>query len=98
MKKIQNGVCSFEKRCSKKGSGKGANQCLEISFMVFRTGSVLIVGHCSIPILHIVYNFLKTILKADFKDFRIETVKPLKKIEKKKKRRKKIIIMDVESS
>jgi len=71
---------------------------LEISFMVFRTGSVLIVGHCDIPILHIVYNFLKTILKEDFEDFRIETVKPLKKPEKKKKRRKKIIIMDVESS
>ena len=98
MKNIQNGVCSCEKRCSKKGSGKGENQCLEISFMVFRTGSVLIVGHCDIPILHMVYNFLKTILKDDYKDFRIETVKPLKKSEKKKKKRKKIIIMDVESS
>jgi len=98
MKHIQNGVCSCGKRCSKKGSGNGENQCLEISFMVFRTGSVLIVGHCSIPILHMVYNFLKTILKEDFKDFRIETAKPLKKPEKKKKRRKKIIIMDIESN
>jgi TATA-box binding protein (TBP) (component of TFIID and TFIIIB) len=98
MKNIQNGVCSCEKRCSKKGSGTGENQCLEISFMVFRTGSVLIVGHCSITTLHIVYNFLKTILKGDFKEFRIETAKPLKKPEKKKKRRKKIIIMDVKSS
>ncbi len=98
MKNIQNGVCSCKKRCSKKGSGKGENQCLEISFMVFRTGSVLIVGNCSVPILHIVYNFLKTILEEDFKNFRIETIKPLKKAEKKKKRRKKIIIMDVESS
>ena len=56
--------------------------------MVFRTGSVLIVGHCSIPILHIVYNFLKTILEEDFKDFRIETVKPLKKSRKEKKEEK----------
>jgi len=98
MKNIQNGICSCEKRCSKKGTGEGENQCLEISFMVFRTGSVLIVGHCSIPILHIVYNFLKTILIDDFKDFRIETAKPLIKPEKKKKRRKKIITMDTESN
>jgi TATA-box binding protein (TBP) (component of TFIID and TFIIIB) len=98
MKNIQNGICSCEKRCSKKGSGKGENQCLEISFMVFRTGSVLIVGHCNITILHIVYNFLKTILTNDYKDFRIETVKPLKKQEKRKKRRKKIIIVDAESN
>jgi len=99
IKEVQNGVCSCEKRCSKKGSGSGENQCLEVSFMVFRTGSVLIVGNCSIPILHVVYNFLKTILKEDYKDFRFETVaKPLKKKNKKKKLRKKTIIMDIESS
>ena len=46
------GICKCEKKCSKKGSGKGKNQCLEISFMIFRTGSVLIVGHCDEEILY----------------------------------------------
>ena len=42
------GVCSCLKRCTKKGSGSGKNQCREMSFMVFRTGSVLVVGNCNI--------------------------------------------------
>jgi len=98
MNKVHNGVCSCAKRCSKKGSGTGENQCKEVSFMVFRTGSVLIVGNCSVPILHIVYRFLKTILMEDHKDFRIDMIKPLKKVLKKKKLRKKMIIMDIESN
>jgi len=60
-----NGVCSCEKKCSKKGTGKGANQCLEISFMIFRTGSVLIVGHCDEFILHKIYKFVKSMLIAE---------------------------------
>jgi len=94
MKDVQDGVCACGKRCSKKGSGSGENQCLEISFMVFRTGSVLIVGHCTIPILKVVYRFLKNILFVDHQEFRIDTIKPPKKIKKKRKMRKKTIIMD----
>ena len=93
-KEIQNGICLCKQRCDKKGSSKGENQCLEISFMIFRTGSVLIVGHCDVFILNKVYVFLKTILETDYIDFRIATVYKNKKQEKKKKIRKKIIIMD----
>jgi len=32
---LNNGICNCEKKCTKKGSGKGQNQCLEISFMIF---------------------------------------------------------------
>ena len=91
-------VCSCAKRCSKKGSGTGENQCKEVSFMVFRTGSVLIVGNCSIPILNVVYCFLKTILMEDHKDFRIDMIKFMEKVVKKKKLRKKMIIMDIKSN
>jgi TATA-box binding protein (TBP) (component of TFIID and TFIIIB) len=35
---------------------------VKVSFMIFRTGSILIVGRCSEPILYIVYNFIKNIL------------------------------------
>jgi hypothetical protein len=38
----------------------------EISFMIFRTGSVLIVGKCTVSILHVIYDFLKTVLKNEY--------------------------------
>ena len=37
----------------------------EISFMIFRTGSVLIVGKCSEEILYVIYNFLKALLEEE---------------------------------
>jgi len=39
----------------------------EVSFMIFRTGSVLIVGMCDENILRDIYNFLKNLLKTEFK-------------------------------
>ncbi len=97
-KQLQDGICSCKKQKKKKGCGSGENECLEISFMIFRTGSALIVGHCDIPILHTVYNFLKNILILDYIDFRIDMPKPEKKQAKNKKLRKKILIMDIESN
>ena len=38
----------------------------KVSFMIFRTGSVLIVGKCSEYILTIIYNFIKTLLETEF--------------------------------
>ena len=38
----------------------------EVSFMIFRTGSVLIVGMCDEPVLHEIYAFLKALFKAEF--------------------------------
>ena len=42
------------------------NNIIKISFMVFRTGSVLIVGKCNEEILNYIYNFIKEILKKEF--------------------------------
>ena len=39
----------------------------EVSFMIFRTGSVLIVGKCDESVLMIIYEFLKIILTNEFK-------------------------------
>ncbi len=44
----------------------GVAKYCEISFMVFRTGSVLIVGKCTENILHVIYNFLKTVLEDEY--------------------------------
>jgi len=40
----------------------------EVSFMIFRTGSVLIVGKCDENVLIIIYDFLKDILKAEYRN------------------------------
>ena len=39
----------------------------EVSFMIFRTGSVLIVGRCDESVLLQIYEFLKIILNNEFK-------------------------------
>lgn len=39
----------------------------EVSFMIFRTGSVLIVGRCDEDVLFYIYDFLKVILSNEFK-------------------------------
>ena len=39
----------------------------EVSFMIFRTGSVLIVGRCDESVLMIIYEFLKIILNNEYK-------------------------------
>lgn len=38
----------------------------EVSFMIFRTGSVLIVGKCDENILYNIYNFIKNILECEY--------------------------------
>jgi len=42
------------------------NDYIEISFMIFRTGSVLIVGKCEDYVLHDVYAFLKEMFRLEF--------------------------------
>jgi hypothetical protein len=41
---------------------------VEVSFMIFRTGSVLIVGMCNEEVLYQIYEFLKNIFKVEFKN------------------------------
>ena len=38
----------------------------EISFMIFRTGSVLIVGKCNEDVLHEIYGFIRTMLETEY--------------------------------
>ena len=65
---------------------------LKVSFMIFRTGSVLIVGKCTEKILYYIYNFIKNLLIDEFINIATEIL-PIKKIEKNKKLKKKIIII-----
>lgn len=71
---------------------------MEVSFMIFRTGSVLIVGRCDENVLFIVYEFLKNILTNEYKNICQQNIKPsedevfILKDKKKKIRRKNITI------
>ena len=83
-----NGVCTCSHKCSKKGTGDGDGQCREISFMIFRTGSVLIVGHCDEDVLNIIYEYIKKILYDEYSEIneghivKTETKNVIKKIRK----------------
>lgn len=65
----------------------------EVSFMIFRTGSVLIVGMCEEYVLQDIYKFLKGLLKTEFKYIcqKIITNADLLNKHKKKKIRRKTI-------
>ena len=64
-----------------------------ISFMIFRTGSILIVGKCSEAALNIVYEFLKQVLHDEYNDIKQPgELIPSEKNKKKKIRKKKITI------
>tara|TARA_B100001027_G_C16237783_1_gene317842 strand:+ start:171 stop:1256 length:1086 start_codon:yes stop_codon:yes gene_type:complete len=94
---VQNGVCDCEKSCYKKKKNQGGNdnRCTEISFMIFRTGSVLIVGNCDEDILGKVYLFIKNILEKEF-DTVNSNIPFVKKIKPKKEKLKKITIYTTE--
>jgi hypothetical protein len=60
--------------------------------MIFRTGSILIVGKCDEDVLIIVYNFIKTIILNEYKDIFNEGC--VKKIIKPQKSRSKFITVN----
>lgn len=66
-----------------------------ISFMIFRTGSILIVGKCNDKNIYDVYEFLKTILYNEYHNIREIYNNPIKVKEKVQKSRKKIIYIDI---
>jgi len=57
-----------------------ASNAIEISFMIFRTGSVLIVGRCDEYVLHSIYNFLKKLLEAEYPEIgnKLNIIEPKK--------------------
>jgi len=76
------------------------NNISDVSFMIFRTGSVLIVGKCDENVLYIIYEFLKNILVNEYKYIFQKNMKDLiinnGLKDKKKKMRKKNIVIELE--
>jgi len=85
----KNGVkCAFDPcsypgiQCKYKLSNKR-----EISFMIFRTGSILIVGKCENTDLYVIYEYIKEVLYTNFsqiyqQNYIPKVIKPKKKIYK----------------
>ena len=65
--------------------------------MIFRTGSILIVGMCDENVLYSIYEFLKVLLVAEFYKIGQKIITPENTIvkDKKKKIRRKTILMNI---
>ena len=71
-----------------------SNKYIKISFMIFRTGSVLIVGKCNECILEQIYNFVKLLLLKEFNYIGIKLIDNTNNVIKKDKLRKKYILIN----
>ena len=64
---LQLGRVDESDRCLKLSElGKKTVKYTEVSFMIFRTGSCLIVGNCSETVLTFVFHFIKTLLSQEY--------------------------------
>jgi len=90
----EDGVCKCSMKCSKKGTGSGNGQCREISFMIFRTGSILIVGKCEEPTIKKIYLFIKNLLSTEYENICIDNVGGNSSKTRQKKVRKRIIYVE----
>jgi len=86
----QNGKIVPEDRNMKMSDLMKNKKYTEISFMIFRTGSVLIVGNCCEEILDFVFVFVKNMLQTEYSDISVINEGPIIK-NKKTKVRKRII-------
>jgi hypothetical protein len=87
---IQNGQILSEDRSQKMSELGDNNKYTEISFMIFRTGSCLIVGNCTERILKFVFEFIKMILVEEYHNIYVANEDPIIKNKKTKLRKKTI--------
>ena len=91
-KSLQRGEICVEDRKQKMSELGENKKYTEVSFMIFRTGSCLIVGNCTEEILRFIFSFVKTILQDEYDDIHTFSDDPVSK-EKKQKIRKKVLSM-----
>ena len=88
-KEIQNGSKISDEDKSK------YTKIVAVSFMIFRTGSILIVGMCDDAILYIIYEFLKILLVTEYSKINQVNVHNNVIKDKKRKIRKKSIVVNM---
>lgn len=76
------------------GLQKNNKNQTKISFMIFRTGSILIVGKCEDNIIYYIYNFIKKIINHEFQIISKEENFTKKQTINKKNKRKNIVVIE----
>lgn len=89
---MQNGQVMEEDRSMKLSDLNKMEKYTEISFMIFRTGSCLIVGNCSERILIFVYGFIKRILTAEYHEIQVKNENQEIKMKKMKLRKRHFMV------
>ena len=89
---IQNGKIIVNDRSMKMSELDDNKKYTEVSFMIFRTGSCLIVGNCSEKILMFIFDFIKNILQTEYHKIHTANEEVVVKNKKTKIRKKKINI------
>jgi len=92
---IQDGICRCKSKCSGSGKGDGDGDCIGVSFMIFRTGSILIVGHCDESKLYIIYDYLVNIFKREFAEINEGIIMSSNSKKVNKKIKKQVLLFDV---
>jgi hypothetical protein len=87
---LQNGQILKEDNTMKLSELDDNKKYTEVSFMIFRTGSCLIVGNCSEKILKFIFEFIKTILTSEYKNIYVVNDDTVEKIKKTKLRKRTI--------
>ena len=87
---LQNGKIIECERGMKMSELNDNKKYTEVSFMIFRTGSCLIVGNCSEKVLLFIFEFIKQILKTEYYSIHVVNDEQVVK-HKKTKLRKRII-------
>ena len=89
---IQTGQVLTEDRSMKMSELGDYNKYTEVSFMIFRTGSCLIVGNCTERVLKFVFEFIKKVLTEEYRNIYVANEEPIVKNKKTKLRKKTINI------
>jgi hypothetical protein len=89
-KERQNGRILEEDRKLKMSELTESKKYTEVSFMIFRTGSGLIVGNCTERVLRFTFEFIKNILIAEYEQICITSENPVMK-NKRPRLRKRVI-------
>jgi len=92
--KVEN-VSKKDERIEHKNKNED-EKTVEVSFMIFRTGSILIVGRCNEDVLYIIYEFLKKILIDEYPNInqKVNASEMNVTKDKTKKIRKRTILVD----
>jgi len=89
---LQNGKIIECERGMKMSELSDNKKYTEVSFMIFRTGSCLIVGNCSEKVLVFIYDFIKQLLRNEYYTIHVVNDEPVMKNKKTKLRKRTINI------